>query len=70
MTNQIAALSQGPPRHWYPYPWQTEQPSHGNNRGWYATIEAIEETIEAIEATIEVGEATEATTEAPTPMKI
>ena len=35
MTNQIAALSQGPPRHWYPYPWQTEQPSHGNNRGWY-----------------------------------
>ena len=35
MTNQIAALAQGPPHHWYPYPWQTEQPSHGNNRGWY-----------------------------------
>ena len=23
MTKQIAALAQGPPRHWYFYPWQT-----------------------------------------------
>ena len=34
MTNQLTALSQGHPQHWYPYPRQFVQPLCGNNRGW------------------------------------